>query len=385
MQRKVEGEIGRDMQAQCTAPASSGPPVIHFPAAKMPMKSPRKPLRKSSATALEVHKFGGASLADAPAYRHAAQIIKGRGAPCVVVVSAPAGVTDVLLGLARRAAAGEQEGLERDAEALRTRYRDIARAAVGGEKAAAEVVAEIEASLVELGRLLSSLLVLKELTARTSDFIAARGERLSAQIFAATYAATVGRARYVDALEVIFTDGPFGGASPNLFLTDLAARKVLRPLAESGVVPVVPGFIGVAAPQESAHDGAHGATVDAKTSDVSVATLGRGGSDLTATLLGRALGAKDVSLWKDVSGLLTADPRVVPDARVIPQLHAREAAELAYYGAKVLHPRALIPLAGLAAARAIPVFVKPFADPKAAGTEISTRRTDFIRDPGRVS
>ncbi|HEY2732309.1 MAG TPA: aspartate kinase, partial [Polyangia bacterium] len=335
------------------------------------MKSPSKALRKSNATALEVHKFGGASLADAAAYRHAAQIIKGRSAPCVVVVSAPAGVTDVLLGLARRAAAGEQGGLERDTEALRTRYRDIARAAVGSETAAAGVVGEIEASIDELSRLLSSLVVLKELTARTSDFIAARGERLSAQIFAATYAATVGRARYVDALEVIFTDGPFGGASPNLALTDLAARKVLRPLAETGVVPVVPGFIGVAAPQESAHD----ANVDAKSSDISVATLGRGGSDLTATLLGRALGAKDVSLWKDVSGLLTADPRVVPDARVIPQLHAREAAELAYYGAKVLHPRALIPLAGLAAERAIPVFVKPFADPKAPGTEISVRRT----------
>ena len=149
--------------------------------------------------------------------------------------------------MARRAAAGEQDGLERDALALRTRYRDIARAAVGTEKAAAGVIAEIDTSLDELGRLLGSLVVLKELTARTSDFIAARGERLSAQIFAATYAATVGRARYVDALEVIFTDGPFGGASPNLALTDLAARKVLRPLAEAGVVPVVPGFIGVAA------------------------------------------------------------------------------------------------------------------------------------------
>ncbi len=337
-------------------------------ATKSSAKSPSR-LQKSKTAPLEVHKFGGASLADATAYRHAAQIIKGRGVPCVVVVSAPAGVTDVLLGLARRAAAGEQDGLERDTLALRTRYRDIARAAVGNDKGAAGVVAEIDASLDELARLLGSLVVLKELTARTSDFIAARGERLSAQIFAATYAATVGRARYVDALEVIFTDGPFGGASPNLALTDLAARKVLRPIAESGVVPVVPGFIGVAALEEN-HAG-HGKTTDA----ISVATLGRGGSDLTATLLGRALGAKDVSLWKDVSGLLTADPRVVPDARVIPQLHAREAAELAYYGAKVLHPRALIPLAGLAAARAIPVFVYPFADPKAPGTEISARRT----------
>src|SRR5258708_37635674 len=213
----------------------------------MPMKSASKALRKSNATALEVHKFGGASLADAAAYRHAAQIIKGRGVPCVVVVSAPAGVTDVLLGLARRAAAGEQGGIERDTLALRTRYSDIARAAVGSHKAAAAVLGEIEASLDELARLLSSLTVLNELTARTSDFIAARGERLSAQIFAATYAATVRRSRDVDALEVIFTDGPFGGASPNLALTDLAARKVLRPLAEAGVVPVVPGFIGVAA------------------------------------------------------------------------------------------------------------------------------------------
>ncbi|HTA20322.1 MAG TPA: aspartate kinase, partial [Polyangia bacterium] len=324
-------------------------------AKKSSAKSPAR-LQKSKTSPLEVHKFGGASLADATAYRHAAQIIKGRGVPCVVVVSAPAGVTDVLLGLARRAAAGEQDGLERDTLALRTRYRDIARAAVGSDKGAAGVVAEIDASLDELARLLASLVVLKELTARTSDFIAARGERLSAQVFAATYAATVGRARYVDALEVIFTDGPFGGASPNLALTDLAARKVLRPIAESGVVPVVPGFIGVAA-----LDDGHGKPGDA----ISVATLGRGGSDLTATLLGRALGAKDVSLWKDVSGLLTADPRVVPDARVIPQLHAREAAELAYYGAKVLHPRALIPLSGLAPTRAIPVFIKPFADPKA--------------------
>src|SRR6185312_1773301 len=104
------------------------------------------------------------------------------------------------------------------------------------------------------------------------------------------------------------------------------------------------------------------------------ATLGRGGSDLTATLLARGLGARRVSLWKDVPGLLTADPRVVPDARVIPRLHAREAAELAYYGAKVLHPRALIPLAG----QRIPIFVRPFEDPESSGTEVSEQV-----DPGR--
>ena len=129
-----------------------------------------------------------------------------------------------------------------------------------------------------------------------------------------------------------------------------ASSASLLPLLARGIVPVVPGFIGA-------------------TPDGEVATLGRGGSDLTATLLARALGAARVSLWKDVPGLLTADPRVVPDARVIPQLHAREAAELAYYGAKVLHPRALIPVAG----RRIPVYVRPFGDPDSAGTEVSER------------
>ena len=123
--------------------------------------------------------------------------------------------------------------------------------------------------------------------------------------------------------------------------TDRAVQRTLQPLLARGVVPVVPGFLGAASNGE-------------------VATLGRGGSDLTATLLARALGARRVSLWKDVPGLLTADPRVVPDARVIPHLHAREAAELAYYGAKVLHPRALIPLAG----RRIPIYVRPFEDPE---------------------
>ncbi len=160
----------------------------------------------------------------------------------------------------------------------------------------------------------------------------------------------------------MFTEGPFGGASPNLALTDLAARKRLAPLIAAGKVPVVPGFIGSAEIEDDA---------GGSTGERAVATLGRGGSDLTATLLGRAMGASEVSLWKDVPGLLTADPRVVPDARVIPQLHLREAAELAYYGAKVLHPRALIPVAG----RQLPVFVRPFGDPGGPGTEISARRT----------
>jgi len=315
-------------------------------------------------TVVEVHKFGGASVADGAAYRHAVTIVKGHPGAPVVVVSAPGGITDALLGLATRAVAGERgPKIDRDVAELRARYQTIAKAAMGGKGGAgAAVVAEIDRSIDELAALLSSLAALKELTPRTRDFVVSRGERLSAQIFAGAMSASGTPAVYVDATEIVFTDGPFGGASPNLPLTDLAARKKLQPLIAAGKIPVVPGFIGSARIEDES---------GSATEERAVATLGRGGSDLTATLLGRALGAQSVSLWKDVPGLLTADPRVVPDARVIPQLHLREAAELAYYGAKVLHPRALIPVAG----RQVPVFVRPFAEPDAPGTEISARRT----------
>jgi aspartokinase/homoserine dehydrogenase 1 len=316
---------------------------------------------------VEVHKFGGASLADGAAYRHAVAIVKGRPDAPVVVVSAPGGITDLLLGLATRAVAGERgAAIDRDVAALRARYQTIAKAATSGGKgaagAAAAVAKEIDRSIDELAALLSSLAALKELTPRTRDFVVSRGERLSAQIFAGAMSASGTPAVYIDATEIVFTEGPFGGASPNLALTDLAVRKKLQPLVAAGKVPVVPGFIGSARIEDE-----NGTATDER----AVATLGRGGSDLTATLVGRALAARAVSLWKDVPGLLTADPRVVPDARVIPQLHLREAAELAYYGAKVLHPRALIPVAG----RQVPVFVRPFAEPTVPGTEISARRT----------
>ncbi|HEY4392644.1 MAG TPA: aspartate kinase [Polyangia bacterium] len=372
--------------------------------------SPKKVFPNARRLGIEIHKFGGASLADAAAFRRVVEIVKTRTQPRIVVVSAPAGVTDVLLGLATRAAAGDGDGGTKEVEALRERYLEILRGATargisnsGTLKGSPfppakdsvrqsqatptrEVAAEIARSMDELGRLLSSLAVLKELTPRTRDFIVSRGERLSARLLAAALSAGGLRARYVEATEIIFTDGPFGGASPNLVLTDLRARKALRPLCAAGIIPVVPGFIGAAAADDNgdhANDRVDGARLrraqsvagghgdPSRVPERAVATLGRGGTDLTATLLGRALSAREISLWKDVPGLLTADPRVVPDARVIPQLHLREAAELAYFGAKVLHPRALIPVAG----RAIPVFVRPFADATAAGTEISARHT----------
>jgi len=285
--------------------------------------------------------------------RHAAGIVLAhRPAPQVVVVSAMGGVTDALLEVAARAAHGDARDVRGVAGALREQHAEAARALVPPGATLDELLGLIDAAFVELEQLAGGLGVLRELTPRTTDHLVARGERLSARLFTAALAAAGGRVAYVDAVEVVKTDGTFGNASPDLALTERSARKTLGSLLARGVVPVVPGFLG------AAPDGA-------------VATLGRGGSDLTATLLARVLGARTVSLWKDVPGLLTADPRVVPDARVVPQVHVREAAELAYYGAKVLHPRALIPVMK----RNVAIRIRPFADPASLGTEISRRRT----------
>jgi aspartokinase/homoserine dehydrogenase 1 len=308
----------------------------------------------------QVHKFGGASLADAGAVRHAVHVIRSRPpGPAVVVVSAMAGVTDRLLGLARAAARGEP--LDAAAvDALRRQHAEAIRATVRDTAARRALVAELDASLAELRALLDGLRVVRELTARTSDHVMARGERLSAMLVAGALRDAGRSVRLVDALAVVVTDGTFGNAAPDFAATDRRARAALGPLLRRGVLPVVPGFLGASPTGE-------------------LVTLGRGGSDLTATLLARALGAASVSLWKDVPGFLTADPRVVADARLIPQLHVREAAELAYYGAKVLHPRALIPLKR----KRIPVYVRPFADPAAPGTEVSERRAP-TRSPVRA-
>ena len=194
--------------------------------------------------------------------------------------------------------------------------------------------------------------VLGHLEPRAADRLVSRGERLSAACLAAAIVAARRRAVFADAVDFVVTDGQHGAATPNLPATSRRARRRVGPSLTAGRVVVVPGFIGQAP-------------------DGSVTTLGRGGSDLSATLLARALGAREVILWKDVPGILTADPRLVPDARLIPHLHHREAAEVAHYGAKVLHPRALIPIAGTR----IVLRVRSFLDPEGPGTEVSGRRS----------
>ncbi len=270
-----------------------------------------------------------------------------------MVLSAMAGVTDALLDIAKRAVIGDVLGALRESARLRARHVDVARAVLRGARQRADVVTAISESFSELDTLVRGLDAVRELTPRTTDLIVSRGERLSATLVAGALRAARVKGRYVDATRIIHTDDSYGHATPHLAETDRAARAAIGPLLARGEIAVVPGFLGVSP------DGA-------------VTTLGRGGSDLSATLLARALNARTVSLWKDVPGLLTSDPRLVPHTSVIEQLHPREAAELAYYGAKVLHPRALIPLTR----RAMPLFVRPFANPESVGTEVSSRRME---------
>ena len=232
-----------------------------------------------------MHKFGGASLADSAAVRHAVDIIQShRPEPTVVVVSAMAGVTDALLEVAQQAGAGDERTVASLIAQLRSRHAEVARALLPPGRGRADMLAHIADVFEELEALAQGLRLLRELTPRTTDYLVSRGERLSARLFAAALEETGDKAKYVDALDLVHTDGAFGQASPDFARTDRSASALLAPLLARGIIPVVPGFIGA-------------------TPDGEVATLGRGGSDLTATLLARALGAARVSLWKDVPGL----------------------------------------------------------------------------------
>ncbi len=301
---------------------------------------------------LEVWKFGGASLADPPAIEKAARLIAAHDGPLVIVASALGGVTDLLLAGAAAATTGKSAEAGRIAAAFLRRHRDVARALIPAGPARRRLMAAIDAAAREYRELCIAIGVLGHIAPRASDLLVSRGERMSASILAAT----VGRARrkveYADALDFIATDAHYGGAAPHLSHTFRQTRQRLRPILAAGATPVVPGFIG-------------------RAPDGSLTTLGRGGTDLTATLVARALGARRVVCWKDVPGILTADPRLVVDARLIPQMHHREAAEVAHYGAKVLHPRALIPIAGTR----ITLHVRSFINADQPGTEVSARRS----------
>jgi aspartate kinase len=296
-----------------------------------------------------VVKFGGTSVADAAAITRATEIVRGRlEREPVVVVSALAGTTNALLALAEQASRGQLIGAVRAVEALRERHLAQSAALLGTGEAADELCAELSAMFDELAHLAEALSVLGDLTPRSKDAIAAMGERLSSQLVVAAMQKAGLPVEHVDAREVMITDDRYCGAEPQTELIAEAARDKLIPLVRRGAVPVLGGFIG--------------ATRAGVTT-----TLGRGGSDYSAALLGAALGAESIEIWTDVDGMLTADPRVVEGARLIEQIRFDEASELASFGAKVLHPSTIAP----AVERGIPVWIFNSRNPAGRGTRIT--------------
>lgn len=297
---------------------------------------------------LEVYKFGGVAVGSADAVRvamgHIERVTASSPAHRVVtVVSAMNGITDLLLGCARAALKGDREHCRRAATEFEERHTELAQQLAPNRHTADELSAMVSDATLEMMSIAESISVLRELTPRAQDAMISRGERVLAWIFAACM-----NAEYVDAADVIVCERRSGTLWPNFTKCERAARKHILPQLDGGAVVIVPGFLG-------------------RGPDGEVVTLGRGGSDFSAAILARSTGAESVTLWKEVDGLMTADPRSVPSARVLPDLHYREAAELAFYGAKVLHPRTMIPLAD----RRIPLVVRNTFREQHHGTRIS--------------
>ena len=296
-----------------------------------------------------VVKFGGTSVADADAIARAAAIVRGRLARLpIVVVSALSGTTNALLALAEQAAHGQLIAAIRAVEGLRERHLREADALLDDTPVADDVCGELSATFDELASLVEALSVLGDLTPRSLDQIGAMGERLSSTLVTAAFRLRDVDAVHVDARDVIVTDSSFCGATPDPDRIAERAREHLLPIIHARRVPVLGGYIGATA---------RGVTT----------TLGRGGSDYTASLIGAALQADAIEIWTDVDGMLTADPRVVPGARLIPQIRFDEASELASFGAKVLHPSTIAPAVRLG----IPVWVFNSRNAGGLGTRIT--------------
>jgi aspartokinase/homoserine dehydrogenase 1 len=290
---------------------------------------------KNGSKQIEVYKFGGVAVGTSAAVRTAAAHIGRAAGSLVVVVSAMNGVTDLLLTAARAALRHEEETWRPAAETFRTRHLDLVDELFVTDARAVLLRDEVERLTRQLVSMCESIEILHELTTRVQDAVVARGERLLARIVTEFLALQNVRAAFVDATDVIITENRLGSLWPNFEACEVAAQEQLLPKLNEGNVVIVPGFIG-------------------RGVDGEVVTLGRGGSDFSATILARSLDADSVTLFKEVDGLMTADPKAVPNARVLTELHYREAGELAYYGAKVLHPRTMIPLID----RGIPLFVR---------------------------
>ena len=298
-----------------------------------------------------VQKFGGTSVADPAAIRRLIEIVRtarardGRGP--AVVVSAMSGVTDALLGVAAAAGSARTDEALSRVEQLRDRHLTAAGDLVPGAEHAA-LTAYIAESFDQLGAVVRALGVLREVSPRTLDVVAAMGELLSSRLVAAALVEAGVPAEWVDARRAVVTNDDHTRAAPLMRETNAALRASVLPAIDAGRVPVLGGFVG--------------ATATGHTT-----TLGRGGGDYSGALVGAGIDSREIQIWTDVDGMLSADPRVIQHPRLVPRLSFSEAAELAYFGAKVLHPSTILP----AVERDIPVRILNSRRPDGTGTLIT--------------
>jgi aspartokinase/homoserine dehydrogenase 1 len=301
---------------------------------------------------LRVMKFGGTSVGDAECIRRVTEIIAAAAlqGPIVAVISAMSGVTDRLIQAARCSATGETIVISEVSAALRQLHFTVLDVLISDPRSHSVLAAEIDHLINETSRLCLETAQRQELTPRLLDAITSIGERLSTRLIAGTLRAMGKPGVLVEATELIITNDLHGRAEPLMNHTRERARARLLPLLNEGAIPVVTGFIG-------------------STTRSVITTLGRSGSDYSATILGSVLEAKEVVLWKDVDGILTADPRIISEARNQPSLSYREATDLALFGAKALHLKTLRPIM----AAGIPVQIRNSFATENPGTTITSR------------
>ncbi|MCX7984461.1 MAG: aspartate kinase, monofunctional class [Bacteroidetes bacterium] len=298
-------------------------------------------------------KFGGTSVGSIEAIDQATTIILNatkEWKAVAVIVSAMSGVTDLLIKGASSAAQGDDRTYKEIAETLQAKHKEIIEALVVLEEQT-ELKTLVKDFINEFIGLCHGVYLLGEVTPRAMDAIVSFGERMNAPIVSSVLRRKGIRSKAVPATELIRTDASYQNAVPDMEETRHRVRTILLPLLEEGIVPVITGFIGA-------------------TASGTVTTLGRGGSDYSAAIIGTCLDSTEVWIWTDVDGVMTTDPRIVKEARVIPVLSASEISELAYFGAKVLHPKTIWPVIE----RNIPLWVKNTFNPTFPGTKI-------VRDP----
>ncbi|HMK94774.1 MAG TPA: aspartate kinase [Candidatus Limnocylindrales bacterium] len=308
-----------------------------------------------------VMKFGGSSVATGENIRHVSNIVTQNvrdNCKVAVVVSALAGVTNSLIEVAEQAKKSDEKHIQIFTKELLDRHLMVIREAITSEQTQKEVKQIAEKTIAELEKVLTGICYVGELTPKSKDYVLSFGERLSAPIVWGALKDRKLETKWFTGKEAgIVTDSNFGEADPLMNFTTHLIQERLAPLVEKGVIPVVTGYI--AADQDGV-----------------VTTVGRGGSDYTATILGAALGVDEVWIWTDVDGIMTTDPKIVPSAKMLPQLSYQEATEMAIFGAKAMHPRALEPVIK----ENIPVRIRNVFHPENQGTLITGKPDANVKE-----